>query len=184
MSQGGDNPFQSMGGARPQAPSPVPKLVAVGVTLVVLVAICGGLVAKFSKGMLYAPLTSGIYKNTKEEAKEVKDDDIWTEYEQDAEMADKSYGERWVIVSGQCADPQKFSPDGSALNEQVVLEVGKRASQFNQEWKILCKVPSGQAKKFLELQEGTKVKVRGYCKGMSKDHQVVLEDCELVWRGL
>jgi hypothetical protein len=101
----------------------------------------------------------------------------------DSEMAMQQYGERWVIVSGECNEPLAFQPDNSALNEEVSLELGKRTTQFNVEWKIRCKVPPAQAKIFQQLQEGTKVKVLGYCKGM-KDHQVVLEECELKWKGL
>jgi hypothetical protein len=171
-----------MSGAQPAQPSPLPKLIAVAV---VLVALCagGGIVAVKLPTTLRTPLAGGIYQNSKAEAKEYKDDDLYTAFIDDSEMAMQHYGERWVIVSGECNEPVAFRPDNSALNEEVYLEIGKRTTQFNVEWKVRCKVPSAQARAFQQLQEGTKVKVLGYCKGM-KDRQVVLEDCELKWKGL
>src|SRR5262249_8929838 len=99
MSFDAGNPFQSIGAARPQAPSPLPKIIAVFVALLVL--FIGGIIIAVKVKSIGGGLAEGLHR-TRETAAKLPEKQLWAEFADDEEEATKMYTGRWVEVSGEC----------------------------------------------------------------------------------
>lgn len=172
------NPFQAMAGARPKPPSIVPKIIAVVAAFFVLIVLIGIFAALGIKS-IRGGLAVGLYD--KQDAKKISDVELWNHYNDDEEEAEKLYKNRWVEVYGECSDVNSFRPDGSAINEQYSIQIGRRDRKFGEEWLIDCNIPASNVEAFNKrVKANGTVSVRGKVIGRNNSNQVSLKDCELV----
>ena len=171
------NPFQQMGSARPKEPSIIPKIIAVVVVLFLLAV--GLIVVAFKVKSISGGLAQGLYH--KEDAPKVDDAKLWDDFNEDEEMAEKTYKGRWVVVTGECSELGSFRPDGSAINEEYSIQVGRRDRKFGEEWLIDCNIPRENVEAFNKrVKPNGTIAVRGKVVGRNSQNQVALKDCELV----
>jgi hypothetical protein len=171
------NPFQQMANARPKPPSLVPKIIAVVAAFFVLGIVL--IVLAVTVKSVGGGLAQGLYGN--KDAKQVSDVELWNEYNEDEEEATKKYGGRWVIVSGKCSEVSSFRPDGSAINEQYAIYVGRRDRKFSEEWLINCNIPRQNVEVFnKQIKPDGIATIRGKVVGRNSSNEVALKDCELV----
>jgi hypothetical protein len=172
------NPFQQMGSARPKQPSIIPKIIAVVVVLFLLAA--GLVFAAVYVKSISGGLAQGLY-GSKEDAAKVTDVELWDRYNDDEEMAEKAFKGRWIVVTGECSEVGSFRPDGSAVNEQYSIQVGRRDRKFGEEWLIDCNIPRENVEAFNKrVKPNGTIAVRGKVVGRNSQNQVALKDCELV----
>jgi hypothetical protein len=176
MSFDAGNPFQSMGSAKPQEPSLLPKIIVVLIVLFVLFV--GGIIL----AVKMKPISGGLAEafKSKENAGKMTEKELWAEFADDEPEATQKFGGRWMQVSGECSDVAPFRPDGSALNEQYSVQMGHVVRQFNEEWRVDCYIPRQNMKPFDRVKQGGTLTVLGRVKGRNRDNQVIVEDCEFV----
>ena len=180
MSFGSDpNPFQQMGRARPKQPSIVPKIIAVVAALFVLAVLL--IIVAVTVKSVGGGLAQGLY-GSREKAREVSDVELWNHYNDDEDEAKKMFGDRWVVVKGVCSDVIASRPDGSAINEEYSIQVGRRDRKFDEEWLINCNIPRKNVEEFNKrVKTYGIVSVRGKVKGHnSYTNQIDLKECEFV----